>query len=255
MIVGNHETNRSTLEYNTANMLYNNDNFEIINEPATYAYKDVCLSFLPYILEDKRGKISDYIQNPYESYKHIIFSHNDIKDFQMGKFISTEGFSIEDIEKNCDLYFNGHLHNCGNVTDKIINVGNLTGQNFSEDAFKYEHRIIILDTDTLNYKSVPNPFALNFYKIDYNGRESFDGIRSMAVCSVSCFEKDLQTVKDELNKMSLTESRIHIKPVVNTEMTLEDTFSVNHFEMFCEYMKSIYGDNKILDEELGEICK
>lgn len=45
----------------------------------------------------------------------------------MGQFISKAGFDINDIEDNCDLFINGHLHNGSKITDKIFNVGNLTG--------------------------------------------------------------------------------------------------------------------------------
>ena len=74
----------------------------------------------------------------------------------MGPFISKTGFTIEDIENNCDLFINGHLHNGMKITNKIINLVNLTGQNFSEDALRYEHKIMILDTHTLEYKYIIN---------------------------------------------------------------------------------------------------
>ena len=48
----------------------------------------------------------------------------------------------------------------------IRNIGNLTGQNFSEDAFVYGHKIIIVDTSEWKFYLLENPFAMNFYKID-----------------------------------------------------------------------------------------
>lgn len=45
----------------------------------------------------------------------------------MGKYKSIDGFDIDDIENNCDKFINGHLHNGSKVTNKIFNIGNLTG--------------------------------------------------------------------------------------------------------------------------------
>ena len=41
----------------------------------------------------------------------IILSHNDLAGLQLGKYISKTGFDINDIDKNCALFINGHLHN------------------------------------------------------------------------------------------------------------------------------------------------
>jgi hypothetical protein len=74
---------------------------------------------------------------------------------------------VSEIENACDLFINGHIHHCGYVTEKIINGGNLTGQNFTEDATKFEHCALIIDTDTMSVSFYKNPHALNFYKIDF----------------------------------------------------------------------------------------
>ena len=127
---------------------------------------DVEVSFLPYTHD---YDMSMYMAN---SKKRIIFSHNDIKGINYGKYISTSGFDIEDINKSCDLFINGHLHNGENVTDKIINIGNLSGQNFSEDGLKYKHNIMIIDTNSLEYQKIENPFATYFIKYDFKKYET-----------------------------------------------------------------------------------
>ena len=45
----------------------------------------------------------------------------------MGQFKSTEGYNVQDIDANCDLFINGHLHNGEKITKKIINIGNISG--------------------------------------------------------------------------------------------------------------------------------
>ena len=40
------------------------------------------------------------------------------------------------------------------------NIGNLTGQNFGEDAFKHKHQACILDTDNGSLQWFTNPFCI-----------------------------------------------------------------------------------------------
>ena len=81
--------------------------------------------------------------------------------------IYKEGFSIEEIEENCTLFINGHLHNFSTVGNNIVNLGNITGQNFSEDGYAYPHQCMILDTVKREIEYIENPFALYFYKLDF----------------------------------------------------------------------------------------
>lgn len=144
-LVGNHEMGMNDLSYSSSHL------FDYIDTAARSfvedkpridrTYGNTEIAFLPYILEDDRKPLEEYFDSP--NTKRIIFSHNDIAGMQLGKFTSTAGFTIENIQSNCSLFLNGHLHNGGKVADGVINVGNLTGQNFSEDAFKYDHCVLI----------------------------------------------------------------------------------------------------------------
>ena len=113
----------------------------------------------------------------------VVFSHNDIAGLQLGKYISKNGFTINDINSNCSLFINGHLHNATKYNN-IVNVGNLTGLNFSEDAFRYKHSVYILDTDTLTITEFENPFAFNFYKI--TSLQQFSELKSNSVITIQC---------------------------------------------------------------------
>ena len=261
-LCGNHEINSRNTAINSANILFLDNSSNVISNP--YKLKidnSLELCFLPYIFEDERKTIADYF-GPC-SVNRLIFSHNDIKNFQFGRFLSKEGFDINDIENNCDFYFNGHLHNSSNVTNKIINVGNITGQNFSEDAFLYEHRVIIFDTDSMSFSSIENPFSINFYKIDFT-KEDVTTIDFMslitkqnAVCTVKCFEKDKEAVQSWLDNNSM-EYRILIQPETSEKdnsFVSSESLSVDHIEKFREYIAANFDMTELVKEELLEICK
>lgn len=261
-LCGNHEINSRNTAINSANILFLDNSSNVISTP--YKLKidnSLELCFLPYIFEDERKSISEYFDS--YSKKRLIFSHNDLKNFQFGRFFSKDGFDIKDIESNCDFYFNGHLHNSSNVTDKIINVGNITGQNFSEDAFIYEHRVIIFDTDTMSFSSIENPYSINFYKIDFT-KEDVSTIDFMslitkqnAVCTAKCFEKDREVVQSWLNDNSI-EYRILIQPESKKGDNIQisnESLSVDHIEKFKEYVVANFDVNELVKEELMEICK
>ena len=94
---------------------------------------NIKLKYIPFKEYIKNG----LRENPWETQEikyNIIVSHNDIK-MQYGMFESKEGFELDDINTNGQWFFNGHLHNCGKLGDRAYNLGNVTGQNFSEDAY------------------------------------------------------------------------------------------------------------------------
>ena len=259
-IVGNHESGISTLEYNSTQVLHKIGVVE--DTPYIYPLDDKTeLLFLPYIVEDNRKPLNEYLSGRNISKKLVVFSHNDIKNFQMGMFLSKTGFDVEDIEANCDLYFNGHLHNCGQVTDKIINIGVLTGMNFSEDAFKYEHHVAILDTDTFEVTYYENPYAFNFYKIEINKEfdlKTLNQLKRGAVLSIKCVDTLEQQVRDILNNKDVIEYKIILTKDKNQEANAEVKFEcVDHLKQFIDFMLSREDlDNiEIVKEELAEVCK
>ena len=258
-IVGNHESGVSSLVYNSTQALHRLGVVEDV--PYIYPLDDKTeFLFLPYITEDNRKPLIEYLEGRQSSKKLIVFSHNDIKDFQMGMFLSKTGFSIGEIEDNCDLYINGHLHNGSWVTKKILNLGVLCGQNFSEDAFKYEHHIAILDTDTLQIEFIENPYALNFYKLDIADEKSLktlSKLKSNAVVSIKCPE----ALKVELNKQLEVASPLIYIVIYTRESVLDGAGEVveltnkDHLEQFKEYILTTLGSSNVVQEELQEVCK
>ena len=261
-ITGNHETNVSSLDYSTCDVFSLCPSATVINRPCWYDIEDVPnleFAFLPYILERDRKPLSEYF--PQSTKRRIIFSHNDLKDVQYGPFLSTEGFTPAEIEANCDLFINGHIHNCAYVTNKIINSGNLTGQNFTEDATKYGHYVELIDTDTLNVQFIPNPYALNFAKIDATGDKFADALPvkfANAVVTVRVTGSEYARAAREM--LDFAENIVAYRLIVEDEITeiVENNptlEAVDHLEQFRQYVLENIGDTNIIREELFNVMK
>lgn len=254
-IIGNHEMGRNDLSTSSCD-LFNlmPSNFFVIYQPCIFSVKGCELAFLPYCLEENRNPIDFPIST---EPRRILFSHNDIKGIQMGQFISQIGYTIEELESCCDVCFNGHLHNGARISNKIINVGNVTGQNFSEDAFKYGHNVLIIDTDTLQIEFVANPYAFNFYKIDYNNIDKNISLGSNAVVSIKCKNTQVDEVKEWLKKSNVVESRITVEAdIVNVDSIIDvESFSIDHIKQFNEYILSTMENTEILLQELQEVSR
>ena len=259
-LVGNHEMGINDLTFSSAHLFKfdsvnlfkftDSNGFTVADSAYCLDLGDIELCYLPYTLEEDRKSLKEYFHDK-TSKKRVIFSHNDISGIQMGQFISKAGFSIEEIEDSCDLFFNGHLHNGMPITNKIINVGNLTGQNFSEDGFKYSHNIFILDTDTLTYTVIRNPYAINFYKVE----NLLDlNIVTNAVVSLKVHQSELDEARKLLESDNIIASRIIVDySSVNNNDKSEDVLSVDHLEEFRKFIHTRLDgqvDGDLLSEEV-----
>lgn len=257
-LVGNHELGLNDLSYSSAHLFDFKGGKVTIDTVSYSCFGNTEIYYLPYILNNS-GNLEDYIHKANKNYRRVVFSHNDIAGIQLGKYISQSGFSIESIENNCDLFINGHLHNGGEVAEGIINIGNLTGQNFSEDAFKYKHRIAILDTATMDIEYFENPFALNFYKIDTTMQLfSIDDLNN-AVVTLKCYEDSLSHYKELLSSCpEVITYRIIIVPKEDKQVSgdsIKELLSVNHIDKFKEYVLNTLGSSEIVLQELEEVSQ
>jgi DNA repair exonuclease SbcCD nuclease subunit len=260
LIVGNHEASSQDLTFSSTKVL-EADNRYIVSEPSTLLIDESTeICFLPYITESERKPIAEYF--PHEANcSRIILSHNDIKGINYGPVISAVGFEIADIEANCDLYINAHIHNGQKITDKIYNIGNITGQNFSESADKYSHNIIILDTKDLSVTHIENPYAYNFYKLQIDNESDIvclDSLKNNAVLSIKCEQSLVELVKQKIGTLNnIVESRLIITKnyIENTEVAEEIDLSVDHLARFIDYCKATIENTTILEEEIAEVCK
>lgn len=248
VLCGNHEMGDKFRYTSSARLLGLIDNFYVMDEvcslATTYNYT---LLFLPYIVESERKPLKDYIGSTAPDHKVYVFSHNDLQ-IQYGQYKSVNGFTLDEIEENCDRFFNGHLHN-RQIIGKVENVGNLTGQNFSENAIDCPHGIVIFDTDTQEERFIENGYAFNFYKIEKKIPLKFN-----AIVSATCYEKDYDDMKRYLDDNAKA-YKIQVKrDVKETEETpKEDLPKVDYLAKFQEYVKSTIGNDELVQSEIGEV--
>ena len=262
-LVGNHESEEGDLKYNSTKALEGKNRL-VISEPKLFSFTEdgFELAFLPYITESQIQPITDYFpEMTVNSLPRILISHNNLKGIPMGPVISQIGFSPSDLEKVCTCCINGHLHNGTKVSDRVINLGNLTGKDFGENSYKFKHQVLILDTDTMSCEFIENPHAFNFYQIDINEEKDLNKLTKLknnAIVSIQCVSGLVGNVRELLPKIdNIIESRVMIKHIVNTENTTDTLadLTVDQYAKFVECCKSKLENTKILEEELAEVLK
>lgn len=258
-LVGNHESEENNLQYSSTKALEGKDR-QIIWEPTVIDLGKSELAFLPYIPETNRKPLNEVFEPMRKP--RVLISHNDIAGLQYGPVVTKTGFAIPDIESNCSLCVNGHLHNGQEVTKKLINLGNLSGQDFGENADVFTHKVMILDTDTLTYKYIENPYAFNFYKIDILEEadlEKLTKLKQNAVISLKCLDSLVAKTKEIIgNQKNIVESRIIVvRPTFLDGETALDAadLTMDHLSKFYEICKEKIENTEALEQELAEILK
>lgn len=266
-IVGNHEMFLSDLSLNTANLFNLMPNATAITVPTLIC--DNVLA-LPYILNSNRRPLKDYFVG--DEIPSVILSHNDIAGVQMGSFLSKDGFTVDEINEYGGLFINGHIHNESKFSNLGYNIGNLCGQNFSEDGLVYKHKAWVIDTNTGECITYTNPYALNFCKIDFTEDNSIGHINDVSsklpinsVVTVKCKEEDLHYLKVRFGEetdpslpknCNIIESRFIVEyGVAEVTDSRKEALSVDHLQQFRDYVKSTIGLGDIITEELNEVLK
>jgi DNA repair exonuclease SbcCD nuclease subunit len=268
MIVGNHEMGRGNLEHSSAHLFELIPRCAVIDKIRVKSDLNTSIVFLPYILETNRKPLKEYLEPLSLKDRVIILSHNDIAGIQMGKFVSTVGFSVVEIEENCDLYINGHLHNDTDIGNKIINVGNITGQNFSEDAFSHNHKALIIDTVEKSLVPIANPYAMNFYKVNLTHIEhtlddkllkgTLSALQYPAVVTIKVNSKINHIVRDLLTTCdNIIECRLIMDGSIESDIDVgrEDDVSLDHLKKFQQYVYDTFGTSEIVLSELERVLK
>jgi len=262
-LVGNHESEEADLHYSSTKALEGRNRF-VISEPKLFEEPGFELAFLPYIVESNRRPVSEYFKPMSEGSFRILCSHNDLFGIQMGPAVSSIGFKPEELAEYCSICFNGHLHN-GQwvIKDKVLNLGNLTGKDFGEDAYRYPHRIAIVDTDKQTVEFVENPHAFNFYKIDIVSEADLvklTKLKNNAVIQVRClarFAEQVRQIIAENKSGAIIESRLIIIHEAANEETAVDIsdLTVDQHVKFAECCRACLENSEILEQELAEILK
>lgn len=257
ILTGNHESSVADLRYSTISLfLLGRAGFRVIKQPEIDAA--LSIGYLPYCAEAYRKPIAETLSDRVK----IIFSHNDLKNISYGGIVTTIGYDISDISNNCNICLNGHIHNFGKVSNSIINLGNLTGQNFSEDALVYPHNIAILDTDTLEISFIENPYSFNFYKLnilDASDLDIFNTLKTNAVVSVRCTKQYFEATRDAITRcpnILLNRLVTIVEAVKETETTVSiQDLQVDHRKKFIEFCQANINNDEILNQELLEVCR
>jgi DNA repair exonuclease SbcCD nuclease subunit len=260
-LVGNHESEENDLQYSSTKVL-EGENRHIIDKPELRYILDIELAFLPYVVESNKQPLEAYFPQNGLKLPRILFSHNDILGLQMGPVVSKIGFSAEEIEANCTCCLNGHLHNGQAVSSKILNLGNLTGKDFGEDATRYTHKVMIIDTDTFGFESFENPYAFNFYKIDISTEtdlKQLETVKSNAVISIKCVDKYVEAVREKIaaNPNIIDTRLILIKTFEeNSDQPVDiSDLAVDQCVKFAQCCREKLDNTPILEAELAEILK
>ena len=257
-LVGNHESEESDLQFSSTKALAAENRY-IIDTPKILNIDNLELAFLPYVGESCKQPLTDYFGTYNKD--RILFSHNDILGLQMGLVESKTGFSIDELEANCTFCINGHLHNGQPVSNRILNLGNLTGKDFGEDGFKYTHKVLVIDTDTFKLDFIENPYAFNFYKLDISSKADLNiltTVKPNAVISVKCVDTVVEEARQLIEKIpNIIESRITlIKTFSDDPSSVSiEALMVDQCVKFAECCREKLENTPILEAELAEILK
>lgn len=262
-IVGNHESPHKELRYNSVNVLQKL-NFEIISEVKNEKItNNISFLYLPYLQDDIRETIAQY-KEKFNLINPIVLSHNDVAGIQYGPTISKSGIEIDDIENNCLLFLNGHIHNGVKFCKNGYNIGNLTGQNFSEDATKYVHPVYVLDiTDEgqVNIQIIVNPYAFNFYEFSITNMQELTQIRNLgenSVVIVKVIKELLPNLKEEIeHNKNIVQSRIILNLTAATnnsdEVTIQSLNDIDHLQRFKGFVVDKLGNSDDVIKEINKI--
>ena len=269
-VVGNHEGLSEDLSISSAHIFGLIPGARVLDKPTFDCGYGYWFLYLPYSKEEDRKSVKYWINHFTSGYVYtqelkqtIVFSHNDIK-VQYGLLPVTIGYELEDIDNNCDLFLNGHLHNGGQFSRAGHNLGILTGQNFGEDATKYNHSIMLVDTQERSLDTFENPYAFNFYKSEISSMKELTdnflyNIKRNAVVTLKAPERIVSDVKGALSEDErVVEYRVvSIPDKILDEDGKDETVieSVNHLEDFVNFVKDNMEITTIVAEELSEVCR
>lgn len=161
-ILGNHERLDESGTINSINFVNNFSNHRVINQVEQFDIQGKSFTIIPY---------SKYEDGCFDQYKKTdyAFSHIDIFGADTGGWSLKSGLSPVYLTTKFGLTINGHIHNGSWVIDKkIINLGSISGQNFSSKQIHWNPSVAILDTETGEITLYENPHALIFINVNCN---------------------------------------------------------------------------------------
>ena len=257
VLTGNHDASISNLEFSSV-QFFKALGARVITSIEKESINDfVDFYYVPYLTKENIKPLNEIVSG---NKKKVIFSHNDIAGIQYGKFISQDGFNINDIKANCNLFLNGHLHN-GGIIENLVLVGNLSGANFNEDGYRFKHYAYILTINGSEITLEPylNPYAISFYKLSINTDHDLNKItrlKSKSVISAVCNNRLLNKAEELIrNNKDIIEHRLIATYYSSTSEEGVDFKVENHVQQFIDFVQTKIAPSDVLSEELTILSK
>lgn len=162
-LLGNHEKDSIDGNINSVSLLKGFSHISLYTTPAKINDE---FSVLPYMLS------KDAEEFDLSSIKSkVLFSHVNYYGMKLGPYSLEEGISVKYASSIFDLVLNGHIHTPGEYNDgRVVNIGSMVGHGFGDSYSSGNNlpSIMILDTDTLKFTRVKNPYSVLFlnYKVN-----------------------------------------------------------------------------------------
>lgn len=260
-IVGNHESNVNTLEFSSTKYFESIKAKVISKIERIIINNKVDLYLVPYALSEETIQPSEFIID--KSKKNVVIAHTDLAGLRYGRFLATSGMDVQNIKDNCTLFLDGHLHNNQVIDKKIVLIGNLTGQNFNENAYEYDHLVYLLtitDSGSIILDPYENPYAMNFYKLQVDSRNDyykFNDLKQNSVLSIVCDSSLMDEVTNIVkNDPRILDYRLTLSYALTTETTdnLVSTLKAeNQLAHFISFAQEKLGPSALLDDELAKL--
>lgn len=265
IVVGNHEAISNNLVFTSVNTI---SNCKIYSKPEIIEINGKKIGILPYSTEQCRQPLKDIFGEIKDEF-FMILSHNDIFGIQYGAIESRQGYKIDEILENCDLFINGHIHNGNWIREgRILNLGSVTGINFSNDASIWKPVVSIFDTETLTVDLIENPYAFMFYKKDFSKLNSLEitlNTIKKFIESLNQTQQNILSIKisnlfvSEVQKLLENYDWIYYKRIlldystdnksVETEHNSNFNFDIDYFSKFKDFILKVY-DSSSLNQKL-----
>lgn len=188
--LGNHDLYyKNTTEVNSINLLLQDyiqrQHVKLVEYPTTIEFDGIPIDVVPWITDDNREKIAEFITN---SKSQICFGHFEIEGFEMDRNnVCYEGMD-RDYLKKYEMVISGHFHH-KSTDGHIFYVGAPCEHTWADyDDTRGFH---IFDTDTRRLEFVPNPFKM-FHKVIYN--DLVDNLETIAEKDFSHFHNTMLKV-------------------------------------------------------------
>lgn len=266
-IVGNHDTLTDDHRFSSTSILRNVPNFQVITEPRKITLNtmtktgnvidSVDVTFLPYM---NWKKIDHEFLKKWNS--DILFSHIDIMGSSLYKVFGNDlGIDPNMLCMYFNEVYNGHIHlqerlECSK--NNVWNVGSLTSSSFS-DSNNYIPGAHIINTETKEFKTIPNPYNILFRKFKVASIDEFKK-------KINSFDKSYKyviraeipfNIKDDIakliekeeniiaNRLILDRKKISLTEESKTNLEIIDKNNIKY--KFIDFIKSYADEN---DKEL-----